>query len=313
MRRPPREHLRALLPGALALALAPGCATQGAARDTNTAAAAEPACVTSLAGLLPRDATSFVLVRPRALFEHPRLGRALARAFDDATEEALLERARRVGYDLRTLDRALLAWGPRGTVAVALGAFDGRRITDLLWERLLTPRARGAERGGVERMEGTLVDTVVAVAVHASCGVAAWAEGDTRLVDRVLLPPESPREDPSAWVLWRTRELPPRAPVPRAVFDHVRWVTVRASPTNDGVRVSLHLDGALPEDTPARLRATLRAVQGSPLGESVGAPEWLHPDAVPITPEPHGVALTVDLPWRAVDALAEALRGDASL
>jgi hypothetical protein len=293
-------------------ALLAGCATQGAPAPT-TAPTAEPGCVTRLAGLVPRDATSFVLVRPRALFEHPRLGRALRRAFEDAAEEALLERARRVGYDLRTVDRALLAWGPRGTFAVALGSFDGRRVTDLLWERLLAPRTRGAERGGVERLEGTLVDAVVAAAVHGSCGVAAWAEGDTRPVDRALLPPEGGGEDPSAWVLWRTRELPPRAPVPRALFDHVRWFTVRAWPLDDGVRVLVSLDGALPEDAPERLRAALRALVESPLGESVGAPEWLHPEAVAVARDARGVELTADVPWRAVDALAEVLRGEVGL
>jgi len=44
------------------------------------------------------------------MFDHPRLGRALARAFDDAGERALITRSRRWGYDLRTVDRALVAW-----------------------------------------------------------------------------------------------------------------------------------------------------------------------------------------------------------
>jgi K+-sensing histidine kinase KdpD len=89
-------------------------------------------CPTSLRALVPDGATRWVVLRPRALFEHPRLGRLLARAFDDAGDQALFDRARRVGYDLRTVDRAAIAWSARTTWSAGVGAFDTRRIEAML-------------------------------------------------------------------------------------------------------------------------------------------------------------------------------------
>ena len=65
--------------------------------------------MTALPQRAPPTAASWLWARPRAWFAHPRLGRILQRAFDERADDALFQRARDVGYDVRQLDEAVVA------------------------------------------------------------------------------------------------------------------------------------------------------------------------------------------------------------
>jgi hypothetical protein len=262
--------------------------------------------------MVPPDATSWVLARPRAIFTHPRLGAILARAFDDAGDQALFERARRVGYDVRTVERAMIAWRGPTTVAVGLGAFDTRRIEALLWDRLLPPRAR-QEMNGVLRVWGVLGRTPTALAVWNACTLVAYAEGPDvvpmREVDRLLRPRDG--EDPDALVFWHGAGAPAvlRDRAPTALLEAVYAVEIAALQEEHGVRVRLHLDGGLPGDAEARLRRALAALTEEPLGHAVGASQWLRDERVRVTVGEAWLSAEVVVPWGALDALADVLRG----
>lgn len=274
-----------------------------------------PRCVTNLRALTPPDATRWVFARPRAMFDHPRLGRALARAFDDAGERALITRSRRWGYDLRTVDRALVAWEADATVTFGLSSFDTRRMVDLLWERLLPPRRRGEAGVGVTRVEGVLERDPVALAVHAACGLVAYAEVDTRKVDRVVLAPDTDASvtagDPDAMLVWHQRGVPDamRRATTEALFDRVADTEVTLDASDAGLRVRVRLEGEIPADSAARLRRALDVLITSPLGASCAADTWLDASHVTIAAREDAIEVSGEAPWGALDALSDVLRG----
>lgn len=264
----------------------------------------------SLRALVPDEATRWWIVRPRTIFDHPRLGAALSRSYDDAGERALLDRAARVGYDVRTVERALVAQTRAGELAVGLGSFDAARIVALLWERLLPPRRRGDGARGVTRVEGVLGRAPVAVAVDAACGAAAWAEGDTRLVDRVIVARASSLDDPDAVLVAhaelgdaRERELL------GALSARASSVDATASLVDAGLALDLTLHGAFtPADLPG-LRARVAVVARSELLRAIGADAWAREGAVRTAAGDASLSLRVTIPWAALDALADVLRG----
>ncbi len=307
---------------ALALALAACTPPQAARRGPAASPPPTPACPTSLRAMVPPGAASWLVVRPRAILAHPRLGPALGRAFDDAGDQALFERARRVGYDVRTVERAMVAWRGPTTVAAGLGAFDTRRIDALLWDRLLTPRER-TEEGGVLRAWGVLGRSPAALGVWNACSFVAFAEGPgpapLRELDRLLRPrapdarpsPTSAGTDPDALALWHgdAAPAPMRDRAPEALLEGVRDVELAASLDERGVRVTLRLAGALPADAEARVRRAVAALAEEPVGHAVGAAQWLRDDRVAVTVNADGLAAEALVPWAALDALADVLRG----
>jgi len=313
--------LIARLTASLALALAACTPPQAARRGPAAPAATNPACPTSLRAMVPPGTASWLLVRPRAILAHPRLGPALGRAFDDAGDQALFERARRVGYDVRTVERAMVAWRGPTTVAAGLGAFDTRRIDALLWDRLLPPRER-AEEDGVLRAWGVLGRSPAALGVWNACSFVAFAEGPgpapLRELDRLLRPraPDarpSPTSaaDPDALALWHgdAAPAPMRDRAPEALLEGVRDVELAATLDERGVRVTLRLAGALPADAEARVRRAVAALAEEPVGHAVGAAQWLRDDRVTVTVSATELAAEALVPWAALDALADVLRG----
>lgn len=268
-------------------------------------------CPSSLVSALPRGVVSWLFVRPRALFEHPRLGAILDRAVDSAGERALIHRAGRTGYDVRTLDRVVIGWTDRGTVYLGAGSLDGRHIVSRLWDRLLSPRRRVRDRAGNERIEGVLGDTFVSALLRPACGVAAYAEGEaSAAVDRIMVAQSG--RDPEALVVWHTRRVPESLAQGggRALVHSVRELEVRVSPSMDGVRVTLSLEGPLPADAAVRLRRVVAAVVDSPLGELIGATQWLIPERLEVQERSGMLMAAVAVPWRALMGLAEVLRGE---
>lgn len=269
-------------------------------------------CPTSLRAMVPAGASSWVVARPRAILAHPRLGRALGRAFDDAGDQALFERARRVGYDVRTVERALVAWRGPTTVAVGLGAFDTRRIDTLLWDRMLPPRER-AEGDGVLRAWGVVGATPTALAIWNTCSLVSWAEGPAlaplRAIEQTLRARGGVDDD--ALATWRGETVPAelRDRTPDALLEGVRGVELRALEDPRGVRVRLRLEGALPTDAEARLRRALDALIEEPIGHAVGAAQWLRGERVTVTQTGDGIDAEALIPWAAIDALADVLRG----
>ncbi len=261
---------------------------------------------------MPDDATSWVVVRPRAAFEHPRLGRALARAFDDAGDRALVERARRVGYDVRTVERAAVAWTAATTWSGAVGPLDTRRIEALLWERLLPPRGR-VERDGVIVVEGALGREPVSLAVWNECAFVTYAEGPSsaRANALALRPRDAPGDDGEAVLRWHGRTVPAalRERAPEALLEGARDVEVTADARASGAAVTLRVEGSLPADAEARARRALDAFAESPLGESIGAPRWARSERGAIDVREGAIELRLEIPWAAVDAMADVLRG----
>lgn len=222
-----------------------------------------------------------------------------------------------MGYDARTVERALVAWRGPTTVAVGLGAFDTRRIDALLWDRLLPPRER-AEANGVSRAWGVLGDTPAALAIWNACSLVAWAEGPRatalREIDRALRPRDAARDDDDdrdALVRWRAETVPAalHERAPAALLEGVRGVELRASLDARGVRVRLRLEGALPADAVGRVRRALGALAEEPLGHAIGAAQWLRDDRVAVTTGGGALDAEALAPWAALDALADVLRG----
>ncbi len=261
---------------------------------------------------IPAGVTSWALLRPRAIFEHPRLGRILARAFDDAADEALFSRARRVGYDVRTVDRAALAWTPSSTWSAGLGSFDTRRIEQLLWDRLLPPRAR-MDENGVAVTEGALNLTPVSLTVWNACGYVSFAEGPagSRMNALALHPRADAPDDDDALARWHSALVPAelRARAPAALLEGVHDVEVDARLHADGLDVSLRLEGALPADGSDRVRRALDVFIESPLGGSIGAVRWASHDAATIRQEGDSITVRARVPWVSLDAMADVLRG----
>lgn len=271
-------------------------------------------CARELRALVPRAATQWWLLRPREIFAHPRLGAALSRSVDHLAERALIDRAARTGYDVRAVEQGLWAATPTGELALGIGSFDGARILALLWERLLPPRRQSHGARGVARVEGRLARAEVTAAIDSRCGVAAWAEGDARLVDPALAAPA--HDPPEAWTptevlrghidLGDARATEALGPL-RA---RVRAVEVAARLTTRGVALSVVLQGAQGEDLEAMIRARVARMSQSALLQAAGAPSWCAPTQVEVTRGEEGARVSVEVPWAALDALAEVLRGE---
>lgn len=289
-----------------------GCVST--ARPTLPATPPSTPCPRELHPLVPPAATQWWLLRPRQIFSHPRLGATLSHSVDHLAERALVDRAARTGYDLRALEQALWATTPTGELALGLGSFDGAHILALLWDRLLPPRRQARGERGVARVEGRLARAEVTAAVDSRCGIAAWSEGDARLVDPALT--RSVEHRPAAWtpseVLRgrvdlndaRTTEVlgPLRA--------QVRSVEVAASLTDHGVALTITLRGALRDDIEGMLRARVALMTRSALLRAAGATTWGADGRVGVTREGEAARVAVELPWDALDALAEVLRGE---
>lgn len=322
-RRGARAGLRRALVVVVWVLSSGGCA----ARVRANAAASElsrDGCATALTAIAPTDAVDVLFVRPRAAFEHPQLGPLLRRSLDARAERALLGNAERVGFDPRTLDRALRALTPRGVLYLGAGPLDARSVEERLWERLLDPRSRSRDAEGGVRLEGALVSQPVALRVRPRCGLAAYAEGgDVRDVDRLLLGREalaqgsSARDEPDANTMlrWRARVVPVVAGLDAPMIAAIRAFELRVllDPTGHGLEAMLTLRGALPSDAVQRVQRSLDAVRASPLGEIAGASSWLSGDAVSIESQREGLRVRVRAPWRALNAIADALRGDVGL
>ena len=234
----------------------------------------------------------------------------MARSFDDATEAALVQRASRDGYDLRTIDRLVVSALPTGTAYFASVALDTHRVVDRLWERLLEPRRRTRD-GAIERVEGYRGREMLGLMVDPLCRTAAYVEGsDTRQLDRLLATP-SDAPDPDALVVWRATQLPSAFP-PQADAALIRQVStlelgIRRAST--GLDTTLRLEGSFTDDSARRVQAALNAVVRSPLGELAGAIQWLDPTRVVEFAQASRITIHVVVPWRAATALADALHG----
>ncbi len=275
---------------------------------------------------LPSESTGWVFVRPAEIFQHPQLGRALGRAVDDAGDQALFERARRHGYDLRTLPRAMMAWRPGASLAVGLGPLDTARINTLLWDRLLTPRTRHDLGDGASRMVGHVGATRVALATHGRCGVAAWSEGEPGWVEAALPVARAaddggtPQADPEVLVHWEETGVPEvlrgEGEAGVALSRRVRRFVLEVGLRPTGLGLSLRLQGPLPDDTAARLEAAVVRFRQSNLGGAIGADVWLTGAAAPrVVVEAAGepgegeARMEAAVPWSGVEALADVIRG----
>ncbi|MEZ4394171.1 MAG: hypothetical protein R3A48_24115 [Polyangiales bacterium] len=280
------------------------------------AAPVRPGCLVSLRDALPERTTQWWIVRPRRIFSHPRLGASLIHSVDHLAERALVERAGRVGYDVRAVERGLYAITPGGELAVGLGAFDAARIIELLWERLLPPRRRVEGRRGVTRVEGRLGRAEVTAAVDASCGVAAWSEGDARLVDRALAGShhrvEGDDDTPDELVRGQiTRDDRHASEALGPLTTRTRRVEVVASLVDDGVALRITLRGELSSADEGALRARVRLATQSPLLRAIGATTWAADHRVEVHARDQALDLSLQVPWAGFEALSELLRGRA--
>lgn len=244
------------------------------------------------------------------MFEHPRLGRALGHALADDGERALMRRSQRLGYDIRTVDRAMIAWTPHGWMALGLGSFDGAQIIERLWDRMLTPRRRGAIGPRALRAEGMIAEVPVAVAIEQACGVAAYAEIDTRRCDRAIATPSTALgEDPSVWLEWHTHDVPDALVEGDALIHRMHDLRLTARTHVEGLALHLTLEGEAPADGPQRLRRAAEAFAASELGDLIGANDWLAGDRATIEGDSHEIRVSLVIPFRGLDALAEVVRG----
>ncbi|MBL8601518.1 MAG: hypothetical protein JNK72_06305 [Myxococcales bacterium] len=277
-------------------------------------------CPGSLSSLSPPEASQWVFLRPAALFAHPRLGRIVAQTFDDAAEDALFTRARVTGVDVRLLERALWAETAGQTLWLGAGALDGRRIAELMWERLLPPRRRDDLGPSALRFEGSLAGRAVGLAIQGQCGLAAWAEGAPRSVDAVLptaLHDDERAPDPEVLLRWRVRGLPRETAETGsdALQWRVQWFTLDAQVEARGVALTLRLEGPLPDDTAARLTRAVARFAESTLGGAIGADVWASGAQAPSVEGPVGegraraLVARVTVPWSGLEALGDVLRG----
>ncbi|MDB4931087.1 MAG: hypothetical protein JWM10_3571, partial [Myxococcaceae bacterium] len=229
----------------------------------------------------------------------------------DAGERALVAEAERAGVDPRTVERALFVDRGEASVVLAAGSFDARRIVDLHWERMLPPRRRGGAGTGRERVEGSLGERPVAVAVDAVCGLLARSERDGRLVDPVLDRPAGGEAEPAELIRWHIEGAPEELDdtTTAALTASLRWTELRADAVAEGVRVTLVLAGPLPANTPARMTRLLDAVSLSPMGGAVGADDWLHAEAATWSHEGETWRGALVIPWRGLRALVSLARG----
>jgi hypothetical protein len=271
------------------------------------------ACPTHVTAALPPSAPDRLVLRVQRIFAHRAMASVVAAFFDDASERALLLRAERYGFDARTLDRAAIAWTPRGsTLYVAAGPLDGAAIARRLWERLIGQRRRSEDRARNERLEGELSGRAVSLLVRPACGVVAYQEGvEGRLVDRVMASELPSTSDPDATIWWRTtRRFEQAPPEGAALMRSVRAIEVRGEPGDRGLEVDLRFEGALPPDAERTLRRVADSLIETPLGGLSGAVQWAAPSRLRITREAGGgVRVQAVVPWGALEALAGGLAG----
>jgi len=255
----------------------------------------------------PVAADQWLFARPAALLGHPRLGPLLARTFDDAAERALIRRAERTGYDVRALERAAIAWMPRGTVYVSLGPLDVTQVSERLWNRMLSPRRRASLGPAVARTEGVIGSSVTSLLVRSDCRMAAYAETVPTLVDRILSPRSA--EDPSALLVWETRQIPAdAAPDDAPLIQTVRRLRVTVV-EREGVDVSIDIDGSMPPDAALRFQRAIAAFIRSPLGELIGAVQWMGSTANSVRVGTNTARIEQHVSWRVLEAVSDALRG----
>lgn len=272
--------------------------------------------MTALPPHAPPAASSWLWARPRAWFSHARLGPIVQRAFDERADEALFQRARDVGYDVRQLDEAVVAWRGLARVSAGRAPLDARRMVERLWERLLPPRERIDENVAATRLVGVLGDAPVALTVDGRCGLAVFAERDPTMLDAMLHAIEATEVAESDELLrWESRGAPDALRGDdvgaRGVFDAVTQTSLRVRLRDpDGLAVTLSLRGAMPADVASRLRAVIDALIDAPLGEAIGAAEWLATSRVRIAATRDDVAVSFTVPWRGVEALARVVRGE---
>lgn len=227
----------------------------------------------------------------------------------------MIDRAARLGYDLRAVERGLWALTPGGELALGLGGFDGARILDLLWERLLPPRRRSDGARGVARVEGRLGRAEVTAAVDGRCGLAAWSEGDTRLVDPALARDDDTLDDEPETRVLRGRLTPGERHTGESLgplASAVRTVDITGDLAGHGLALTITLRGPLPHDVHPLLRVRVRRIAQSALLRAAGADAWCDDPRVRIADVEGGVAVALTIPWAAFDAIAEVLRGRLS-
>lgn len=265
-----------------------------------------------------------MVLQPRRVFEHPRMGALVGAFVDDASERAVLLRAQRYGYDARLLDHAAIAWTVRGsTLYVGQGSFDGSVIAGRLYDRLVGPRQHTEDRAHNRRVTGELGSGPVALSVRPACRMAAYVEGrEGALVDRLMQRAPASIADPTSAVHYRTTRTLDEGPVsagpngaelPRegvALLRFVRAITVDADPVERGLSVRVWLEGALPSETEPTLRRVASELSQSPLGELMGAVQWASPSRLRIAREEgRGARIEAVIPWGALEALVNSLAG----
>ncbi len=263
--------------------------------------------------LAPRESESVLFIRPSAVISDARLGEIVERSLDGASETALIRRAERDGFDVRTIERAVVAWTPRGVSYFAAGSFDAARVSDHLWERLLLPRQRRHE-GPLDRMEGTLGRHTVALLLDGACRTAAYVEGrDTRAADRILVP--NAQHDPDELLVWRATQVPEgiAGQTDVALVRAVRELELHLDRVDTGLRVELRLAGGFDHAAIEHVRAAIRALIASPLGDLGGAVQWLDPTTAVVSTSADNITVRATIPWRAALAIADALRGDTQV
>ena len=71
----------------------------------------------------------------------------------------------------------------------------------------------------------------------------------------------------------------------------------------------LRVEGALPPDAVARVQRALAVFREGPLGESIGARRWASAERTHIEVVDDALVLRAEVPWVALDAMADVLRG----
>jgi hypothetical protein len=246
------------------------------------------------------------------MFDHPVLGGIIQRALDAPSERALMSRAERYGYDLRTLDKVVIGWAADGTtVYLAQGAIDASRIANRLYSELLHPRSHSADASHNERIEGPLRQTHVALFARPICALVAYSEGPTgALVDRVMGAERSEQRDTDAVLAWSTRRRREElVPAGAALLQYVDQIEVAATIADDGLLVRGVFVGQLPADAPAVIQRVAAEFVASPLGSFCGAAQWAHADRIAISRSAQQIQVQITVPWAGVREILTALQG----
>lgn len=271
-------------------------------------------CPETLASLIDPGVDRELWVRPREIFAHPRLGPLVSRALGDRSELELMRRADQVGYDLRTVERALITWSHDNFIAIAISSFDLPTVVERLWNRLLPPRQRATPAEGVTTLRGSLANRSVTVAFEQHCGLVVYAENAPRALDRVL--GVTAREgrapaDPRALLRWRALGVASgvRVGPDAGVLARVRAMNLDVDAVDNGLSAVLTLVGPLDETDLSRLRSVARALSQSTLGRLVGAEGWMSSERLVFVRTPTGVRVSALAPWAVVESMSDVFRG----